>query len=208
MPRGGDPRAAIGRAIECSRLVRVLAVAQRLDQPSAKAAKIRRFGLELGREPIRDRGVIGGCARIGFGGETPAQVLRRRTGMGREFLKHGMIVLRLYHDRDIVMVLGRGPNHRRTTDVDIFDALLEARAFADRRLERIEIDHQQVNRRDAVGFHRGGVIGIVADREQRAMHVRVQGLHPSIHHLGKPRQFRDVANLEPGGGEGLCSATG
>ena len=44
LPRGGDARALVGRAIERGRLVRVLAVAQRLDQPAAEGAEIRRVG--------------------------------------------------------------------------------------------------------------------------------------------------------------------
>src|SRR5213079_84935 len=47
LPRRGDARALVGRPIEYGRLVRVFAVAQRLDQPSAKSAIIRCVGLEL-----------------------------------------------------------------------------------------------------------------------------------------------------------------
>ena len=39
LTRRGHPRRALGRAIECGRLMRVLAVAQRLDQPAAEGAE-------------------------------------------------------------------------------------------------------------------------------------------------------------------------
>ena len=47
LPRGGDAGALVGRRIERGLLVRVLAVAQRLDQPAAERAEIRRVVLEL-----------------------------------------------------------------------------------------------------------------------------------------------------------------
>ena len=42
LPRGGDAEAHVRRAIERRRLVRVLAVAQFLDQPAAEGAIVRR----------------------------------------------------------------------------------------------------------------------------------------------------------------------
>ena len=68
LPRGGDAGPLVGRAIESGGLMRVLAIAQRLDQPAAERAEIRRVVLEFSREPVRDRSVIGGGARIGLGG--------------------------------------------------------------------------------------------------------------------------------------------
>ena len=56
---------------------------------------------------------------------------------------------------------------------------------------------------------------VVAHREQAAMHLGVQGLHPSAHHLGKTGQVRDVAycqadfgerRLGPAGGDQLDAA--
>ena len=47
LPRGGDAGPLVGRRVERRRLVRVLAIAQRLDQPAAEGAEIRRVGLEL-----------------------------------------------------------------------------------------------------------------------------------------------------------------
>src|SRR5476651_427267 len=47
LPCGGDTRALVRGAVERGGLVRVLAVAQRLDQPAAEGAVVRRVGLEL-----------------------------------------------------------------------------------------------------------------------------------------------------------------
>jgi len=44
-------------------------------------------------------------------------------------------------------------------------------------------------------LHRVGMLLVVADREQAAMHLGVQRLDPAIHHFGKARQVRDVLDL-------------
>ena len=78
----------------------------------------------------------------------------------------------------------------------------------ERRLERIEIDDEQVDRRDVVGEHRRLVLGIVADRQQPAMDLRVQGLDPPVHHLGKAGEIGHVADRKPRLGERLARAAG
>ena len=45
LPRRGDAVALVRRAVECGVLMRILAIAQRLDQPAAEGAIIRRLGL-------------------------------------------------------------------------------------------------------------------------------------------------------------------
>ena len=47
------------------------------------------------------------------------------------------------------MVLGRRPDHRRTADVDLLDALVDSAPEATVSLERVQVGHQQVERRDA-----------------------------------------------------------
>jgi hypothetical protein len=101
-------------------------------------------------------------------------------------------------DRDEGAVLGRRAQHGRPADVDVLDTGLEVRAGGDRRLERVEVHVDQVDRADAVGlgvFHMGRV---VAQVEQAAMHRRVQRLHAAVHHFRKARQVSDVFHLEPG----------
>ncbi len=188
--------------------MRVLAVAQRLDQPPAEGAKIRRIGLELTREPVRDGCVIGGGAGVGFGGQTPSQGERGGTLMGRELVEHGLIILRLDDHGDIVVVLGRSADHRGPADIDILDAGLETGALIDRRLERVEIDNEQIDRRDAVALHRLGMFGIVADRQQSAMDLRMQGFYPTVHHLGKSGQLGYVPDLQSCRRERLRGAAG
>ncbi len=93
------------------------------------------------------------------------------------------------------MVLRRGADHRGAADVDVLDAVFVTGAFVDGRLERVEVDHQQVDRRDAVRLHRIGMLLVVADREQAAMHLGMQRLDPAVHHFGKAGEVGDVATL-------------
>ena len=106
------------------------------------------------------------------------------------------------------MVLGGGADHGRTADVDVLDTIVVACAFRQSRFERIEIDHQQVDRRDAVALHRLLVFGIVSDSEQTAMHLRMQRLDPSVHHFRKTRQFRNVGDFQSRGCNRLGGASG
>ena len=52
------------------------------------------------------------------------------------------------------------------------------------------------------------MFGIVADREQPAMHLGMQGLDPAVHHLGKSGEFRDVPDLQARVRDRLCGAAG
>ena len=72
LPRGGNAGTALGCAVERRRLMRVLAVAQRLDETSADGTESRRGIRQLVREPVGDRGVISAGAGIGLGGEPAA----------------------------------------------------------------------------------------------------------------------------------------
>src|SRR5215208_7854518 len=77
LARGGDADAMLRRAVKSCRLVRVLAITQRLGEPAANGAVSGRGIGELLREPVGDRGVIGSGARISLGGEPLMQRERR-----------------------------------------------------------------------------------------------------------------------------------
>ena len=88
---------------------------------------------------------------------------------------------------------------------DLRDAL---RALGDGRLERIEVDHNQVDRADFMRGHGGGVFGIVAHRQQSAMDLGVQRLDPPVHHLGKAGQLGNVLHRKAGIAQRLSGAAG
>src|SRR5262249_22624101 len=106
------------------------------------------------------------------------------------------------------VVLGGGADHGGTADVDVFDAIVERSPFRDGRFERIQGHDQQIDRLDVVLFHRGEVFFIPADREQSAVHFRVQRLDAAVHHFGRAGEFGDVNDQEAGFAERLCGTAG
>jgi len=125
-----------------------------------------------------------------------------------QFAEYLGVIARLHHHGDIAVVLGGGADHRRSADVDVLDAVVVRRALRDGLFERIEIHHQQIDRLDAVRLHRRGVFLVGADRQQPAVHFRMQRLDPAVHHLGRTGEFRHVDDLETGVFERLGGAAG
>ena len=198
LARGGDAEAHDRRAIERGRLVRVLAVAQWLDQPAAEGAIVRRGVVKRLREPVADGGIVGCGAGKGLGGEFLAQRKRGHAVMRGELVEQRRVIARLDQYHDVVMVLRRGTDHGRPADVDILDAVGEIATARHSRFERIEIDHQNIDGADAVRAHRFGVLGVAADRQQSAVYARMQRLDAAVHHFRKSGQFADVEHLESG----------
>ncbi len=161
----------------------------------------RVFGVlspSLPGEPRGDRRVVGGGAGERAASERFAQRLRRRAAIGVHLGEHGGVVGRIDHDRDAIVVLGRGADHGRAADVDILDAGVEIGAARDRLLERIEIDGEQVDRRDGVIGERLLMRLVPAHGEKPAMNFRMQRLDPPVHHLGHARDLGDVGHRDAG----------
>ncbi len=72
LARAGDAEAPIHSRIERRLLVRVLAISQFFHELAAEGAPGWRALASLMRQPVGDRGVIGGGAGIGLGGEAAA----------------------------------------------------------------------------------------------------------------------------------------
>jgi hypothetical protein len=64
---GGNAKARARRAVERCALMRVFTITQRLGKLAAEGAVVRRLVAKGVGEPVRDRGVIGRGAGIGFG---------------------------------------------------------------------------------------------------------------------------------------------
>ena len=105
------------------------------------------------------------------------------------------VVSRIDDHRDAGVVLGRTPDHGRPADVDVLHALRETRTPIEGRLERVEVDHQEVDGRDPVLRHGALMPGMPAYGEQTAMHQGMKRLNAPVHHLGEARQLRHVADL-------------
>ena len=138
--------------------------------------------------------IIGRGQGIGLGRELLAK-FERRAATGIELLEQRGIIRGVGDNRDMGMVLGRRADHRRPADVDILDDGVALGAAHHGVEERIEVDHDEVDRGDVMRVHRRDMVGIVADREEPAMNLRVERLHPPVHHLREAGQVGDVADL-------------
>ena len=202
------PGRAAPPAVERGALMRVLAIAQGLCQLAREhhAARIRLA--EHAGEPVRDRRVVGAGARIGGGGEALAQVEAGGALPGVEFGHQGRVVGGVGDHRDEIVVLGRGADHRRAADIDVLDRRRKIGAARDGRLERIEVDHHQVDRRDRMRAHRVRVRGLVAAAEDAAVDLGMQRLDAPVHDLGKAGMVADLDYGESGVNQGFRRASG
>ncbi len=108
------------------------------------------------------------------------------------------VIGRIGDDGDIGVVLGRSADHRRAADVDILDAFRIVSALGPDLFEWIEIDDREIDRGNPVIRHRLPVLGVVADGEKAAMHIRMQRLDAAIHDFRKAGDLGDVGDSEAG----------
>ena len=72
------------------------------------------------------------------------------------------------------VILGRGADHRRPANVDLLDGFVPSHALAcDGRLERIKIDHHQLEGKDAVLGRRFHVLRVIVPGEDAAVDLRM-----------------------------------
>ena len=192
--RRGHAGTLFAAGIERRCLVRVLAVAHDVDEPAAEGAVPWRLELEFPGKPSRDRCVIGSSPRESQRRKLAPQSQRNRAAMALQRLDHPAVVLGVGDGGDIGMVLGRRADHCRPADVDVLDNRRRIGAAGCCLFERVEVDHGQIDLGDLVHLHCGPVLLVVTDREQAAMHARMQRLDPAIHDFRKSGQVGNVAN--------------
>jgi hypothetical protein len=195
--------------------VRVLAVAQvhHLHEAAVglrgERAAHRDLAAGVGHrgEIVADRRVVLRHAVEGGHRQREALGGRELAVVGLQFgQQFGVLVGRGRH-RHSREVLGGAAQHRRAADVDVLHGILElAVSVGGDRFERIQVQHQQVDRGDPVlGHHR--VIGSGA-AEQAAMHQRMQRLDPAIHHFRKAGELGDIPDRQAGLADRLGGAAG
>ena len=116
--------------VERRALMRVLAVAQLLRQPSPQRAPGRSMFIKRIREPAADGRVVCRSTREGLGGQHLAQVERGGAAMLLHGIEHLTVVFRIDDHGDAGVVLGGRADHRRPADVDVLDAVGELAPFA------------------------------------------------------------------------------
>ena len=221
---GPRRRWAAGSPVARSDLVRVLAVAERLDllegDREARGIRIGRAGEawlvgELdarGGHPRRqlrgDAGIVGGGVAEGLDREG-----RPEPGRDAPLLRQGRqdrrVALRRGNDSDRGVVLGRRPDHRRPADVDLLDELVERDPVAfSGGGERVEIHDDELERRDRRRDELPAVVGQAAVREDAAVDPRVERLDPPVEHLGEAGHRGDVRHGQTCVAEGARRAAG
>ena len=195
-------------------LVRVLAVAQDADAGVRAGDLLRERLAFVGRDARaaivghrhvrefgRDHLVVRAGMREGLAREFEAEGLGHGRGAAGKRLQHARVVGRVDEHEHVAEVLGRRAHHARAADVDLLDQPRDGRRRVGRRLrERIEVDDHQIDQRDAVFGQRREVIGLVAPRQDAAVHPRVQRLDAAVEHLGKAG---DLGHLRHGEAVGL-----
>ena len=198
-------------AIERSSLVRIFAIAQRLRQRGGDGQHLRQgvfIGGKFLLQMCGNRGIVGGRTGIDLGGQLAAHFQGGIASLGDQS-GHLGIIRRIHNDRDTVMILGRAAQHGRTADVDVLNRIMQAHVgLGHGGFEGIEIHHHQVNRRNAVRFHRALVRGVATNVEQAAVDKGMQRLHAAVEHLRKAGVIADVLDRQPGLPEGLGGAAG
>ena len=189
------PREALAAfAVERRRLVRILAVAQVHELGRAQAQIGRQGGGGIHLFEARANGgiVIRGCAK-GVLREAPLGLERQPAARRPHLLDDGAIIRRRHHHGDILVILGRRPDHGWPADIDVLDEIFEPRVgFGRGVFEAVEVDHHHVDGRDPVLFDGAAMRVIGADGQNSARDLGVQGLNAPVEHLGEAGDFGDV----------------
>ncbi|MCY1240520.1 hypothetical protein D9M72_533730 [compost metagenome] len=107
------------------------------------------------------------------------------------------------------MVLGRRAQHGRAADVDVLDRVGQGAVILGHGLlERVQVHHQQVDRRDAVLGQRGHVLGQVAACQDAAVHLRVQRLDAAVEHFREAGVVGHLRHGQAAVGQQLGGAAG
>ena len=181
---GGQTPALVFQA--CG-LVRVLAVTQ--GGGLAGAGGVR---AELVGQPGGDRGVVKRSVRKRLQRKLLALVKVEAAALDRLC---DLAVARGRGDHcDRRVVLRRGADHGRPTDVDLLDALVESSAGGHSLLERVEVDHDEIERLDAQLLQLVYVAVLAQVREDAGVHARVQRLHAAVEHLREAGHVRNLGD--------------
>jgi len=106
------------------------------------------------------------------------------------------------------MVLGGGPHHRRTADVDLLHALRHRGAGGDRLAERVQVADHQPERLDLEVGQLREVRRVVGVREDCGVHRWVQRLDAAVQALGEPGDVLDRRHRDARGSDARGARAG
>src|SRR5690554_1961082 len=189
--------------IERSGLMRVLAIthivglleAEREGRGEARGRTVLLREGARARHISSDRAVISRRMAERLRREALAR-LKRRLALRAELLKHKLIIVGRGHDRHALMRFRSAPHHRRPADIDIFDGLFSPCPARDRRLKRIEVHTNEIDRRSANALESRAIVFAIAHQDA-AVDARMERLHAAVHDLRRAREIAHIAHLKP-----------
>ena len=145
-----------------------------------------------------DRRIIAGGSQKHLAGQSLPSRQRGVPFMFCHFLQDHRIVGGIANHRHPLVVLGRRPQHGWTTDIDVFDRLLQRHIlFGHRLLKGIQIDRDKINDRDLMFGRVSLVLIMVPTLKQSTVDFRVQRLDPPVKQLGKARVITHIPYFDP-----------
>ena len=134
-----------------------------------------------GAQIVGNHTVVGGGVFEGFQRQTKTGFVGQAVVCFQVF-QHLAVVAAVYHDTHISVVFRGGTHHGWATDIDVLNRQCQMTVFfGNGGGERIEVNHDQINRVDAVFGHH--IIVLTTTAQYSAVNFRMQGFYPAIHHF-------------------------
>ena len=131
-----------------------------------------------------DGAIVGRSFNECLNGEALTQLQRRLAIVITHGFEHEIVICRIDHHRNALIIFGGTSNHRWTPDIDIFDRLCQGHIrFRDCLLEGIEIDHDQIDRLETLFARLLFMLRVSPFVEQPAVHARMQSFHAPFQHF-------------------------
>jgi hypothetical protein len=118
---------------------------------------------------------------------------------GPHCVQHVAVPRWIDHDRHTGVVLGRRPDHRRPTDVDLLHGFVGACAGGHRCGERVEAADNQVERLDIQLGQLADVVFLPPVGQDAGVDARMQRLDPPIEAFGEAGELLDRCDRHPCG---------
>ena len=209
--RGKSDWIGQGAPVEGGLLVWVLAVAELADSLVRLKEELRKrlsVACPAGEVAVDGRVVARGV-RESIQRKLTAGRIGYRSVLLAHLLQDRLIASRADNDGHRPIVLRRRSHHGGPADVDVLDGVHQAHVrLRDCLLERVEVHRNQIDERNAVLLRGRQVLRIVAEGQQSAVDLRMQGLDPAVHHLGKAGVVGDIGDLDPALSQVRGSASG
>ena len=159
---------------------------------------------QFASKPARNRRVITSRTCIGFCREPSSKLCRGRTIIFRHLINQLGVVIRINNNSDEGMVLGCGPDHCGSTNINILNTCIEVCTLSGSFFKRVEVYDQQVDGCNVMLLHGSFMLGIAAYCQKATMNFWLQSFDTTIHNFWKPGKIADFSDRYTGISKGLC----